>query len=157
MATGFSPSEWSKRERATQKPELLYGLASEITLQNFRHIHLPGQSSKPDPPCKGGESGPMIWREQWQRICRQLLACRHILASAQTPSFTLHVFTVHTLYGKHHIIPVLRDFIGHLKNTHELNPSHWIGRYYQKKKNLEITSAGKDVQKSEPCALLVGI
>lgn len=26
-----------------------------------------------------------------------------------------------------------------------------------REKNLEITSAGKDVQQSEPCALLVGI
>lgn len=64
---------------------------------------------------------------------------------------------MYTLCGKHHIIPVLRDF-RHLKNAHELNPSHLAeDRYYlkKKKKNLEITSAGKDVQQSEPCAPVV--
>ena len=92
-----SPRVGDSRQRATEKPELLYGPASEITLQNFHHIHLPGESGKPDPPWKGGKSGTMIWREQWQRICG------HILASAQAPSFTIHVFIVHTLYRKYHI------------------------------------------------------
>ena len=65
-------SEWPKKESHTEAG-LLYGPASEITLQNFHHIHMPGESSKPDPPWKGGKSGPMTWREQWQRIYRHLL------------------------------------------------------------------------------------